>query len=432
MKFSVTYTLAVTMAAGAAAHQHNHRHLHSKKEATKVDKRAPDVVTKVVVDATQTVYQLGNDILDEKKAKAGLKDGEFVVIGESTPTYTPPPPKPTTSKDLGAQFLESKTSSTPPPPPPTTTSKPPPPPPKPTVKAPPKPKPPVAQSNSLSGGATGLDADFPSGKVKCSEFPSKYGAVAANWLGLDGYTGIQRVPGFTLGSSLSISKIITGVFGESCTSFAMCSYMCPPGYQKAQWSTAQGATKQSVGGLYCNGDGYLELTSDTHKTLCIKGEGGVSIQNDLNVQVCTCRTDYPGTEAMTIDTCAGAGESVQVTNPNQQSYYQWTGLATSAQYYINPKGLGPKDACVWNSPAAPGRAGNWAPTILGVGKAADGITYISIFQNLPTSHAKLDFNIEVTGDVSSKCGYKNGQYIGGDTGCTTGLRAGGKAVIRYY
>lgn len=114
------------------------------------------------------------------------------------------------------------------------------------------------------------------------------------------------------------------------------------------------------------------------------------------------------------------------------NYYQWDGKPTSAQYYVNKKGLNVADACVWDSSADPSGAGNWAPINIGVGKAYDGVTYISIFPNAPTNNVKLDFNIEITGDVNTKCSYIDGQWSGGSNGCTTGLRPGGQATIRYF
>ncbi|KAL7942299.1 glycoside hydrolase family 132 protein [Trichoderma barbatum] len=437
MKYTI---LAATLAASVTAHSHHHHH-HAKKDAAhKVEKRAPDVVTEVVVGATATVYQLDGKIVDPATAKAGLADGEYIVIGETTPTFVPPPPPPpptstststTTSGGMRAQFVEEHDSSSrsyphPPPPPPTTTAQPPassaPPPPPKAPKKPAKPSPP--------SGGTGLDADFPSGKIPCSTFPSEYGAVALDWLGTGGWSGLQFVPGYSA-ASLSISEIITGISGQDCADGAMCSYACPPGYQKTQWSSAQGATLQSVGGLYCN-NGFLELTRPDHPKLCEPGAGGVFIKNDLDESVCTCRTDYPGIESMVIPLCADPGETVPVCNPEQSHYYQWDGKSTSAQYYINKKGYGVADACVWNSPLDPKGAGNWSPIILGVGKTDGGLTFISIFQNLPTSTALLDFNIEIIGDVNSKCSYINGQWTGGSNGCTTAMPAGGRAVVRYF
>jgi hypothetical protein len=117
--------------------------------------------------------------------------------------------------------------------------------------------------------------------------------VAANWLGLGGWTGLQSCPGYSSGAS-SISNIITGVSGSSCKEGDFCSYACPPGYQKSQWPSAQGSTGQSIGGIYCSG-GKLHLTNPSlSKKLCIPGAGNVNIQNNLGKNVAVCRTDYPG------------------------------------------------------------------------------------------------------------------------------------------
>ncbi|OAA39653.1 SUN domain-containing protein [Metarhizium rileyi] len=428
MKNLVHLTIAATLAIGAVANSHRHLHRHARKDiGSKAEKRAFDT-TVLAAGPTETVYQLGDKIMPAEQAEAGLKKGDYVVVGESTPTYTPPPPppppKPTTTsvKNLGAQFLEKPSSSTNPPEP-STTSQPPPP------KSTQAPKPTQPTKPSTPSGGTGLNAKFPSGQIKCSQFPSDYGAVAVNYLGLGGYTGVQSVPGFSMKSSLKIATINSG---ESCNPETMCSYACPPGYQKSQWSKAQGAKKESVGGLYCNSDGYLELTRDSNPTLCEPGAGGVSIKNDLDQVISTCRTDYPGTESMTIPNEAQPNELIPLTNPESSNYYVWDGQPTTAQYYVNKKGLAAKDACLWNCPNDPKGCGNWAPINIGVGMSSDGNTYISVFQNLPTSNAKLDFNIEIIGDVSSKCGYRNGNFIGGATGCTTAMKKGGKAVVRYY
>lgn len=418
MKSVIKYTLAVTLAAGAANAAHHHQHRHIKRTGTKVEKRSPDVV--VVAGATATVYQLDGKVIDPEKAKAGLEDGDFIIVGETTPTYAPPPPpSSTSSQDLKAQFIESKTSSSAPPPPPTTTAQP-----------SPSPKP-AQQATQGNTGGTGINTPFPNGKIPCSHFPSDYGAVPLNYLGFGGWSGIQFTD--TSPSGLSISSIITAITGQGCGSQGpgYCSYACPPGSQKTQWPAPQGATGQSIGGLWCNADGYLELTRPESQYLCESGAGGVWIQNDLTVVVSTCRTDYPGTESMVIPAVANPGSKVAICNPDQSNYYVWEGKATSAQYYVNKKGYGPEDACVWNSPIDPLGAGNWSPVILGVGLSG-GTTFISIFQNLPTSNAKLDFNIEITGDVNSKCSYINGQWSGGSNGCTTGVPKGGQATIRYF
>lgn len=416
MRYAVKYTAVASLVAGAMAARHRgHAHLHAKKGSPVEAREEPNnVVTVYAAQATETIYELAGEVVDLDAAKAGIDNGAYVIVGETKPTYSPPPPppEPTTSSEepeIGAQFFESKTeestSTTSIAVPTTSTS---------AAPLPPKPKP--TSSTPVVGG--GIDSDFPSGKIKCSEFPSEWGAQPLEWLKLGGWSGLQFVPDYIKGA-LSISTINTGIAGETCDKNCMCSYACPPGYQKTQWSDAQGSTKQSIGGLYCNSEGYLELTRKASNKLCEKGLGGVTIKNELSEVVNTCRTEYPGTEAMVLPFTAEAGETIELTNPDQNEYYIWDGKGTSAQYYINKKGLDVGDACVWNSPADPKGAGNWSPAVAGVGRAADGLTYVSIFQNLPTSNALLDFNVEITGDVGNQepCYFKNGKWSSG-SGCT--------------
>jgi hypothetical protein len=85
--------------------------------------------------------------------------------------------------------------------------------------------------------------------------------------------------------------------GSCCTPGSFCSYSCPPGRLKSSWPEKQGARKQSVGGLYCNENGKLEMASGSiAKTLCVKGTDKVTIKvkNNLSVSESICRTDYPG------------------------------------------------------------------------------------------------------------------------------------------
>jgi hypothetical protein len=426
MKNVFAVTLAASLVAGSAASHNHHQHLHAKKHgAPDAVKREPNVVTQFVAGPTQTVYEIGGKILNAQEAKDGLKDGNYVVIGESTPTFSepPPPPKPTTSSApaLGAQFLESKVTTS------TSTSEPPPPPPKPSTTSTPPPPPP-SPSPSKPDYSEGIDSDFPSGEIDCSEFPSAWGAVGLDWLEMSGWSGIQNIPGYVKGA-LSISTIHTAIEGDSCEPNSMCSYACPAGYQKSQWPDAQGSTLQSIGGLYCNSDGKLELTRKESNRLCEKGQGGVFVQNDLDEVVTLCRTDYPGTENMVIPVECGPGELCEVTNPLQDEF-KWNDMLTSAQYYVQKKGYTKEFSCKWVVPEDPEGAGNWSPSIFGVGKVG-GITYLSIFPNLPTSHAELDFNMELKGDVNAECSLIDGVYAQSATGCTTGLSTG-KAILRYF
>lgn len=406
MRNVISLAVAASLVAGTAASHHNHQHLHAKKESPRANivEREPEVVTEWVAGPTAVVYQLAGEVVDEKEAKKGIKDGLFAVIGETTPTFSPPPPPPkptTTSVALGAQFLEEESTTVTPKP--TTTSTPPPPPP--TSSAKPSPK---------SGGGD-PNADFPSGEIDCSEFPESWGAVPADWLNFNKWTGLQVVPDYSPG--VKISTIHTGVDESDCVPGTMCSFACPYGYQKGQFPAVQGATLQSIGGLYCNSEGKLELTSDTNTKLCTTCEGGVTVTNELEEVVTLCRTDYPGTENMVIPIETFPGETDEVCNPSQD-YYIWNDMATSAQYYLNKKGYTKEETCQWVMPGDPEGGGNWAPTIFGTGKAKDGVTYLSLFANLPTSHAKLDYNVEIVGDVTTECAYVNGKYTGGGDGCT--------------
>ncbi|ETI20542.1 hypothetical protein G647_08579 [Cladophialophora carrionii CBS 160.54] len=271
-----------------------------------------------------------------------------------------------------------------------------------------------AQSSSTpsySSGGSGVDAPFPDGELDCATFPSQYGAVSLDYLGMAGWSGLQAV---TIAGGF-VNHIVTGISGESCSEGMMCSYACPPGYQKSQWPSTQGATGQSVGGLQCTG-GKLRLTNPGLSTnLCIPGVGGVQATNSANSVVAICRTDYPGTESETIPVELQPGETEQLTVPDAGSYYQWQGQSTSAQYYLNPIGTSAAVGCQWGSPG--GNVGNYAPINFGVG-AKGGITWLSIFQNSPTTNAQYQGTVELKGNLSGSCKYSNGQYCGA-TGCNS-------------
>lgn len=148
-----------------------------------------------------------------------------------------------------------------------------------------------AGGDSFSG--QGLDRSFPDNEIDCSDFPSDYGAVEIPWMKIGGWAGIQYVT-IEGDKVTNIDTAIPG--GENCTAGAMCSYACPPGYQKSQWPSTQGSTGQSVGGLQCNENGKLCLTNkELSDTLCIKGTGATSVQNTMSKNAAICRTDYPGT-----------------------------------------------------------------------------------------------------------------------------------------
>lgn len=421
MKFTpAVLTLAAAGSVAAEGHRHQHRHGHAKR-----DPLATQVVT--VPGPTVVAYQLNGKSIEEAQACKGINDGTYVWadgkehpgVCKSAPKEKPKEepkeePKPT---QKAAQFYEQPASSAPPQAP------------TPSVEAP-KPSKPASNpdddggndDHDLSGGE-GLDTDFPDGEVSCSTFPSKYGAIPVNYLGLDGYSGIQYI---TI-SGNAVSDIETAIKGgKGCKDGAMCSYACPPGYQKSQWPKIQGATGQSIGGLECK-NGKLHLTNPSlSKKLCIKGTGATKVKNTMSSQVSVCRVDYPGSEGETIPLLVKGGETQPLTCPDASKYYVWQNKPTSAQYYVNNKGVGVEKACQWGDPSHP--SGNFAPLNIGVGKR-DGKTFISLLQNAPTTTAKLDFKIEIKGsNLGGECRYENGKYWdrngSNDKGCTVEVISG--------
>lgn len=434
MKF--TNSVAVTLAtAGSlvAAHGHGHAHFH---------KRAVETETETAVTAGPTVYDFvvldpsksgSPETISEEEACAGLAKHELEWLGaaipNACPTSTSTPvststPTPTSTSTVAAQVLLETSAAITPSSSSSTVA--------PTTSAASSTSSAAAsQSSGSSNTATGVTAPFPDGEIDCSTFPSDYGAVALDYLGLGGYSGIQYV---TLADAV-ISEIVTAVTGDSCTSGAMCSYACPAGYQKSQWPDTQGSTGQSVGGLECK-NGKLYLTNSAYNTLCIEGTGGVNVRNQLGDQVAVCRTDYPGTESETIPLSALAGEEHPLTCPNGATYFKWEGKTTSAQYYVNNKGVSAETGCQWGDGSQP--IGNWAPMNLGVGYS-NGATWLSMFKNEPTTSANLDFKIKLIGDdLSDNCSYDgNGNFynnaglITSGNGCTASSSSGNAYFVFY-
>jgi len=253
-------------------------------------------------------------------------------------------------------------------------------------------------------------------------------------MGLGGWIGIQS-PGYSGGNGYNdISTAPKGSCsdGSCCKSGSFCSYNCPPGYLKASWPELQGLDGQSLGGLYCN-NGELEMASGSiAKTLCVQGTDQVKVvvQNNLSGCASICRTDYPGTEAETIPLQTEPNTITELACPDGSTYYHWDNKSTSAQYYLNNLGVQQSDACWWGDGSQP--VGNSAPANLGVG-FNNGNAWISLFENAPTTNAKLDYTVEITGNnVVGKCKYSNGQYCSGDdysdcnssAGCTVSASSG--------
>lgn len=433
--------LAIVGAAAVSAtqHQHGHQHLHhAKRQPTPAD---VDVVS--VPGPTVVVYELNGRLISEDEVNQGIENGTLIVANNGELSSAPAPssyapstqapyvPSSSSSSSVwiapASTVVESSSSTVVP----TTSSS--------AYVAPSsyaQPSSSQAAPSSYSSNndddddgnhpGSGLDEDFPDGELDCSHFPSDYGAIPVDWMGLGGWTGIQS-PGSILGG---YGNIKTATHGDGCTEGAYCSYACPAGYQKSQWPTTQGATGQSVGGIKCEG-GKLHLTNKAMSSkLCMTGASQVEIkvENKLGKNVAVCRTDYPGTEGETVPLNTNPGKTYPLTCPDADNYYNWQGGKTSAQYYVNPAGVSMEDACQWGSSANPW--GNFAPMNLGVGYS-NGRAWLSIFQNAPTTDAKLEFSVEIQGgdDMSGTCKYSNGQYCSQNgcsstTGCTVSVGSG--------
>lgn len=432
MKDILNIALAASLAAGAAAQPHNHQHLHRRQHQHEVEKR--ELVVEYAQE-TATTYVMVNtgESVSNDDAEEGLADGIYKIVGESTPTLTTPTPTPsstkvsstssaTSSSSKGAEFLELKlglgatttsasstsTSSTSSAAASTSTS---------------------SSSSSSSSGGSGVDRDFPDGEISCDEFPSDYGAVCISNAGLDCWAGLEDVgvASYVLGQTSDIVDFSVAISGGASKGM-FAAYACPTGYDMAQWPDAQGATGQSIGGLWCGSDNKLYKTrGDGYSKLCQKGAGNVHVKNKLSDEVYFCKTLYPSTEAMVLPTCASPGETTELFNPYQNSSFTWNGGSTSAQIYVNLKGIGIDNSCVWDSPDPyADNAGNWAGIILGTSVDDNGITYLSLFHNTPTSSTPLDYNIEVAVDGSVDCKYEySSNEITGDSdgknGCTVSL-----------
>ncbi|KAF5851800.1 hypothetical protein GGP41_000570 [Bipolaris sorokiniana] len=230
--------------------------------------------------------------------------------------------------------------------------------------------------------------------------------------------------------------------GTCCKSGRYCSYGCPNPYLKASFPSTQGRHGQTVGGLYCNKDGYLEMADGKiADTLCVPGSKkmGVKVQNNLSQTVSFCRTDYPGTESMTFPVTVGPGQTGFLANPDQQTYFFWQGKRTSAQYYVNKQGVPEDEACTWGTEM--GGKGNWAPAVFGTsfddGPVQQGFS--SLKQNELCKQERLGYDITFVGDdVVSACRYKSAtnQWCEGDQcwedpdrGCTAAITHGDLTVI---
>ncbi|TKA74195.1 hypothetical protein B0A55_05139 [Friedmanniomyces simplex] len=457
MKHTISLLSAAIAVVAAVPHQHKHQHAHEKRQwdQGQGSQDVTNVDYAVVPGPTVMVYVLNGQPITEDEVRQGIANGTLVwenggqlsvasssVAPTSTSSaYVPPPP---TSSPVYISSTTSSLETYTPQSTPESSS---------VYSAPsssyvapsssaysaPASSSSASPSGSSSSGsdsnfdssyATGVDSEFPDGQLDCSTFPSDYGAVPVEWMGLGGWTGVQ-MPGSNQGGFSNIETVTKDLVGSegACTEGAYCSYACPAGYQRAQWPQTQGATGQSVGGILCQGGKLQKTNPSLSGSLCMPGTDKVTVlvENNLSQNVAICRTDYPGTEAETIPLDTQPGSTSNLTCPDADNYYNWEGGHTSAQYYVNPEGVSVQDACQWGSNANPW--GNYAPLNLGVGYS-NGAAWLAIFQNAPTTTAQLDFTVEITGDnISGSCKYSNGQYCSGSscssvTGCTVSISSG--------
>ncbi|EPY53413.1 cell wall protein Psu1 [Schizosaccharomyces cryophilus OY26] len=273
----------------------------------------------------------------------------------------------------------------------------------------------TTSSSAAAPSSTGGTSSFTDGVYDCSSFPSdQEGIVALDYLGLGGYTGIQ----------------IGNGAGSSCTEGAYCSYACKPGMMKTQWPSEQPSDGETRGGLVCK-NGKLHRTNTDKENLCEQGLGSASVENKLGQGVAICQTDYPGSENMVIPTFVEGGNSSPLTVTDNNSYFHWRGMGTSAQFYVNKAGYSAEKGCQWGTQNDD--FGNWAPLVFGAGMT-DGITWLSIFQN-PLTTQKANYNVKIVGEngsnVSGDCTFENGSFTSGSNGCTVGVTSGSAKFVFY-
>lgn len=281
-------------------------------------------------------------------------------------------------------------------------------------------------SSSISSSSGGLAGDlnsfspptekFSDGTIPCSHFPAGQGVVPIDWMNQGGWSGIENPD--------------TSV-GGSCSEGSYCSYACQSGMSKTQWPSNQPSDGRSIGGLYCKG-GFLYRSNTDHDYLCEWGVQAAEVVSELDKDVAICRTDYPGTENMVIPTFVQAGNSSPLTIVNQDTYYTWRGMKTSAQYYVNNAGVSVEDGCIWGEPGS--GIGNWAPLNFGAGSAS-GVSYLSLIPN-PNNKSPLNFNVKIvaadsSANVIGECAYENGSFQGGSDGCTVSVTSGMAKFVLY-
>lgn len=257
---------------------------------------------------------------------------------------------------------------------------------------------------------------FQDGVHSCDSVPAGQGVISLDHLGFGGFSGIENADGST---------------GGLCREGSYCSYACQPGMSKTQWPESQPSNGVSIGGLLCrNGKLYKSSNSDY---LCEWGPQSAVVVSEIDDSVSICRTDYPGTENMVIPTVVGAGAEAPLSVVDGETYYQWLGMPTSAQFYVNNKGVSYTDGCQWGSPGS--GIGNWSPLNFGAGYS-QGVSYLSLIPN-PNNREGLNFNVRLeaydeNSTVVGSCVYENGYFNGdGTDGCTVAVTKGSAKYVLY-
>lgn len=295
MKLLSLVILAI-LAALAVGKPHGHLHRRAHRVVRGED-RPERVVYEPVAIETVYKYILDGQEISEQDVRQGLANGTLIWGSDgvlSTSTTGPvaiatPPPAPSAQPDTASKPSEAQ------PQPPLVPVQ------QPNIDlAPVDATPKTAQELvDKDGNCASCDREFPNGQIPCSKFPYGYGAMPLHQEGLGGWSGIQD-PAYRGSDGFdNIRTVVSGSCsdGSCCKPGTWCSYGCPNPYLKLSFPKMQGRTGQTIGGLYCNSNGMLEMADGSiGKTMCGKDSTHmtVKVQNKLSKSVSICRTDYPG------------------------------------------------------------------------------------------------------------------------------------------
>lgn len=295
--------LAAVAAVAAVAVAHPHRHVHHLDRLPPVKREANIADAVVYVPAsveTAIVYELNGHQIGEDEVRQGIANGTLTWSDDGTlsSSVAAAAAHPTPAQGQGPKWADGVGPNQDPNENAISAKESPVNPHEPSSQAP-QPSPTEYQPIDKDRKCPDCDKEFPNGKFSCDQFPSAYGAVHLPNEGLGGWTGIQDPLDRGSAGFDNIMTVPTGSCpdGTCCSPGRFCSYACPNPYLKLSFPKKQGKTLQSVGGLYCNNEGKLEMADGSlGKTLCGKGSVHmkVKVQNKLSQSVSICRTDYPG------------------------------------------------------------------------------------------------------------------------------------------